>query len=400
MPKRNPTCGCGDEGVCNEAALDCNPCCRCIPQRLCATFNASGCSCDGATVLMYLSGNGEYQGTLPCAGETMDIRVSLHYENDTCYWRVVSEAFYIDELFEIDGTEGRTCEDPVLEIDAPFYECTGTITIQKQLSMQLPTVDDEEGCARVLCTGCQCFSPWLCVEYHDLDCFGVAYVYYDEGRNLWEATINTQALESQQHQDPCYPTACPVITLQFYFDVDYDGSCILVLLRDGIEYTATPTCISGGGFTANFPAGFTTTINVSNVPCSPPCSVCCPDSPDELTATVTFGCCSSTLTLNRVHPGMDYWIGSSSNNCTGHPYSEFPGADLNVHLVCRYFDNTGESHYLIRADCGKTCDTSFVVSTAKVLSCQPFHIEAHDQVTQICCSGNNEASIGSVVITE
>ena len=64
MPKPNPSCGCGEQGICNEAELIGSPCCRCVPKRLCVTFTSnSACDCDGKTVLLVIDANQEYVGT-------------------------------------------------------------------------------------------------------------------------------------------------------------------------------------------------------------------------------------------------------------------------------------------------------------------------------------------------
>lgn len=190
---RNPTCGCGEEAICNEIALDCHPCCRCIPQRLCATFHAADCACDGTSLLMFIDDNNEYSGSLTCYDEAMDLRVLLHHADGRCYWRVVSETFAIDELFEIDGTEGRTCESPILQITAPFYECSGSVSIRPHRYLSIPNVLDDNGCPERLCESCSCLCDCLCITFSDQDdCSKTVQACFDEVDNVWRASISCE----------------------------------------------------------------------------------------------------------------------------------------------------------------------------------------------------------------
>ncbi|MCA9061348.1 MAG: hypothetical protein KDA85_22695 [Planctomycetaceae bacterium] len=164
MLRENPTCGCGDELICNEEELRCDPCCRCIPQRLCAEFTATDCECDGLTDLMPWSDiDQEYYGELQCGSELAEIHVLLHYENETCYWRVVIDLFEIDELFEI-GPEKQSCEYPDLQLTVPFELCTGTVRITRHDFLKLPPrlleddCDEQPWCGTGWCA-CEC----LCV---------------------------------------------------------------------------------------------------------------------------------------------------------------------------------------------------------------------------------------------
>jgi hypothetical protein len=92
MIKTNPTCGCGEDSACNEVELQCDPCCRCVPQRLCATFEAYGCGCDGVTAMLLLTGDSAYTETLVCGDSSLDLRVLLERDvYNKCYWRVLAE---------------------------------------------------------------------------------------------------------------------------------------------------------------------------------------------------------------------------------------------------------------------------------------------------------------------
>lgn len=160
MAKRNPTCG--EAATCNEVKLNWDPCCRRIPRRLCATLAAYDCDCDGRTTFMELDENNEYTGSIYCGGETMDLRVLLYHVDDHCYWRVISEEFYFDELFEIGGA-GQSCQEPNLEIEALFYECPGTVTIERYEEAVIPLVEDENGSLVPYCGDCRCACKTLCV---------------------------------------------------------------------------------------------------------------------------------------------------------------------------------------------------------------------------------------------
>lgn len=159
----NPTCGCGEDAICNETELKCDPCCRCVPQRLCATFESYGCDCDGSSAFLRLNSDGAYTGELICGSEIADIAVLLHSENQRCYWHVVSENNYIDELFEI-GPALQSCERPDLILQFSFAECGGTLRITRHELRKLPPRLDEAGCpSKPFCGDCRCTCQVLCV---------------------------------------------------------------------------------------------------------------------------------------------------------------------------------------------------------------------------------------------
>ena len=121
MIKTNPTCGCGEESACNEVELQCDPCCRCVPQRLCATFEAYGCGCDGVTAMLLLTGDSAYTGTLVCGESSLELRVLLERDvYNKCYWRVLAEQAYLDERFEI-GSGQQSCEGRDRGRDSLFF---------------------------------------------------------------------------------------------------------------------------------------------------------------------------------------------------------------------------------------------------------------------------------------
>lgn len=166
MPIRNPGCDCGDDEKCNLAPVDCSPCCRCIPQRLCLYLNAPGCDCDGFDDLLYLDENQEYVGYVPCGTETADILIHLVYEDLKCYWRFVSESLEIDELFEIGSGDGmQSCEEPELVVNANFELCEATISVSRhELGILDPYI--AECIEDPWCGGCECMCDVLCVDFY------------------------------------------------------------------------------------------------------------------------------------------------------------------------------------------------------------------------------------------
>jgi hypothetical protein len=219
MDKSNPNCGCGEEAVCNEAELRCDPCCRCIPQRLCAKLEAYGCDCDGLAELLQGNGNGEFRGEIVCGSEVAEIVVLLHFENQVCYWRVIIESFYIDELFEI-GPEKQSCEYPELVLTVPFAACDVTLEITRHEYRDLkPITDESNDCStEPFCGECRCTCDCLCVtiirpngSYWQGEICDVSYS--DDDPPLWSGDV------------PCgYSTPCS-LTLTLSRD-EYSGACL------------------------------------------------------------------------------------------------------------------------------------------------------------------------------
>lgn len=185
MLKRNPVCGCGEEKICNEAELECDPCCRCIPLRLCAVFSAYGCDCDGATDLLELDTNSEYIGEIGCGGESLDLLVFIEYEYETCYWRVISENFDLDLYFEI-GPGLQSCESPVLEFEVPFEECTGTIAITRYDLELLPPRTGDYCEEEPWCGSCECVCKRICVTRRFNGEFTHEELEWDDYSRCWE----------------------------------------------------------------------------------------------------------------------------------------------------------------------------------------------------------------------
>lgn len=213
MIKRNPICGCGEEATCNEAELDCDPCCRCIPQRLCVVVE--GCDCD-SDLLLVLDEHGEYSGEFLCDGQVIDLLVLLHHADNVCYWRVVSEAVYLDQLFEIDGYS-QTCDDPYLEIEIPLYGCTAMVVIQKHELVRLPPRLTEECGVIPFCGDCDCTCKELCVDVFKKACKDTLIVPLEEFYELDDDTIRWSG------------SACDVsfsITLR---PNEYTGACELLI---------------------------------------------------------------------------------------------------------------------------------------------------------------------------
>lgn len=218
MVSSNPTCGCGEDAICNETELKCDPCCRCVPQRLCATFESYGCDCDGSSAFLPLDSDGQYTSELICGVEIIDLTVLLHSENDKCYWRVVSEKNYIDELFEI-GPELQSCERPELILPFSFAECGGTLTITRQELRKLPPRLDDAGCpSEPFCGDCNCTCECLCVtitDYGGVTSKGeICNVSYPDEGPVWEGTVGQY-------------------DLSLALGRDVYGECILTLTVDG-----------------------------------------------------------------------------------------------------------------------------------------------------------------------
>ena len=193
MAKSNPLCNCGEDAVCNEKELKCDPCCRCIPQRLCATFEAYGCDCDGVAAYLPIDEDNTYRGEIVCGTQVMDLMVLLHFENQTCYWRVISESFYIDDLFEI-GADKQSCERPALTLDVSFSECSGILRIERHEQERLePRVEPDCG-ELPWCGSCQCTCKTLCVlisQYMGRRYYGELPGQFASGGSsyIWEGSI-------------------------------------------------------------------------------------------------------------------------------------------------------------------------------------------------------------------
>lgn len=183
MIRQNPACGCGEDLICNEAELQCDPCCRCVPLRLCATFRGYGCACDGNSDLPSLDENQEYVGAINCGSETIDLLVFLYFENRVCYWRVISETYYIDEVFEI-SPPGQSCEEPQLEFAVALSDCSGTVTIRRHEQERLPLRQTDDCQEELWCGSCECTCSALCVRIANGcdECKGeIAYDDYSSG---------------------------------------------------------------------------------------------------------------------------------------------------------------------------------------------------------------------------
>jgi len=164
MALANPHCICGDPVMCNDVELPYSPCCDCLPLRLCAVFRAAECECDGNWALLHLDANQEFIGGLRCGEQVADLLVYVLYEEETCYWHVLSEELEIDKKFEI-GPGEQSCEDPQLSVDAEFELCSGTIEFRRHELAWVPprTVDEVE---LPWCGSCECACKVLCVAYN------------------------------------------------------------------------------------------------------------------------------------------------------------------------------------------------------------------------------------------
>lgn len=290
MDKSNPNCGCGEEAVCNEAELQCDPCCRCIPQRLCATFEAYGCDCDGNTAFLPLVGISEYQGDLFCDLETMDLTVLLHFENKICYWRVISEIFYIDELFEI-GPEKQSCEKPELELEVSFVKCSGTLRIKRHELVILPPYIEGECNELPFCDDCECTCDCLCVAvigpYGSTEDFGeICNTSYPNDPPVWEGTVGE-------------------FELSLALGRDGYGQCVIVPTVDGAERdpVLAPGC---GDMSATIILSETRTIEVwcKRCDCVAPCTCC--DCLTSLTVTAHLSECCGHADVTEEIPATRY----------------------------------------------------------------------------------------------
>jgi len=214
--RQNPTCGCGDEAICNEAQLECDPCCRCIPLRLCVTLTAYGCDCDGNSVLLELDENYEYVGSLGCGSETLDLLIFLFHENGHCYWRVVSEAFYLDIAFEISPYE-QSCQYPDLEFNVRFAECDATVNVRRYSLARLEPRLDPYCELEPWCGSCECICNTLCVT-----------------RKI-AGEVSTEELEWDEYTH-CWGDIC-------LLQDDYSGGCLIA--ADGFEPVAISECGTG-----------------------------------------------------------------------------------------------------------------------------------------------------------
>lgn len=266
MAQRNPTCGCGEEAICNETELDCLPCCRCIPQRFCANLEAEDCPCDGLGALL-TGGNPNspvitWTGTLSCDGEEMDLLVSLVEIDGSCFWRVVSNHFYIDEFFEI-SSSGQPCDKPEFVVNAPFETCPGVVRIVKHELHTIPFGEDADGCIdpETIC-GCRCVSKKLCI-YENLDGYISHYeAEWDDDISGWVREDGyTYLLEWNDYIDLCFFNAG-----SFWGEPKYDfGSC------DDVDVGFES---AGGDFLQ---------IRSLRCGCDPTC--CLPTFPEKVTVT-------------------------------------------------------------------------------------------------------------------
>lgn len=269
-------------------ALQCDACCRCIPQRLCATFEAYGCDCDGVAAYLPIDEEKTYQGELACGTQVMDLVVSLHFESQACYWRVMSESFYIDERFEI-GPDKQSCESPVLTLNVSFSECSGSLRIERHEQERLkPRVEPDCG-ELPWCGSCQCTCKSLCVlisQYLGRRYYGDLVGQFSSGNSsyIWEGSIfalpTSYAVSIVLTRDP-YTNECIIggtvdgeeLTWQEVSSCDsivvvwrlYDGTTIEIRCKQCSCGTASSCkgCCYTVEFNSTYPNGF-----VPNVPFS------------------------------------------------------------------------------------------------------------------------------------
>lgn len=327
-------------------------------------------------------------GSLSCGSETMDLNVSLHTVNDTCFWRVISEEFYLDERFEIDGTEGRTCEKPILEIGSPFIECPGTITIQKFCALGVPWIMDEDGCPDPLCKGCDCFPPCLCITFEGsidgIASFGRETACFDPYLGGWQATIYT---ETKSFFESCDPDIPGVVDIEIILTSnEYTGGCeaeINYSLNGVPQPTEILTLTNCPGPPFVLSAG--SVLSILGIFCDESCEDCCPDVPDTLTATVELCCCSVQVQLTRLTTGSDVWSGTG----------DCDGQDIVIFLWCLWA--SGSFTYRIDYAC-PTCGNSHGPPVT-LISCDPFQVEFEDgEPWGGCCDCYLET--GTITITE
>lgn len=213
MLRQNPTCGCGEDAICNETELQCDPCCRCIPLRLCVSISAYGCDCDGNAVLLELDENYEFVGAISCGSETMDLLIFIFHEDGRCYWRVISESFYLDQLFEISPYE-QSCEDPDLQFEVAFEECDAIVSVRRYSLSRLEPRRDPYCELEPWCGSCECVCRTLCVT-----------------RRI-AGEVTSEELEWDEYTH-CWGDIC----LQ---RDDYSGECLVV--ADGFEPLIVSEC--------------------------------------------------------------------------------------------------------------------------------------------------------------
>jgi hypothetical protein len=279
MVKSNPGCDCGEESVCNETGLQCNPCCRCIPQRLCAILSGYSCDCDGNTTLLHLdttSGDSpEYPGEIACGGETIHFRVVLHFDPDTqkCYWRLIAEDYYIDAFFEIGPeTDQQSCENPQLEVSIPLDHCAATLTVfRHELRIVKPRLNPETCAEEPQCGDCTCTCECLCVTVMYTQGLGrlcrgeiCDQSYDDDDLPLWTGSVECGGLSK-------------ALTLTLGRD-EYSGECYIggSFGEETLEWNLISDCQSiGSSWTLS---DYTVVIvRCKECSCEDAGELCCPD---------------------------------------------------------------------------------------------------------------------------
>lgn len=292
--KQNKCCCCDP---CNTIA-PAGGCCACIPRRLCAVFEAYGCACDGAAAYMEKDvGVDEYRGSIGCAGETMDVTVSLYRDPydpyQQCYWRVESYALGIDDLFPIDSKQD--CDNPDLQVAVAFYECSGTLHITRHNRDALPQEKDyETGLMRPWCGDCACICHELC--YVEFNAYTNEIV---ESILTWEKTSKcwtgaaTVCLDRDEYTNACL--------LRF----DVFGRTEYVEIADCREFFATVFEVPGNDHSSSV------TISCRRCECGVPSNCCNTVLPSTLHVTFLSEANAECDCADGVVVPVQYWPGTS-----------------------------------------------------------------------------------------
>lgn len=393
-------------GGCQEY-FRCHECCKCVPKSACVTVEGD-CSCESATELFSLSssgGNPTFSGTVTCGDLSVDLTFSFESVGSP------TECFLFLESSCLGLTGGSRMSQSIRigqclkSADSFVFNVTGADGCGYDATCNALTITFEAGdvFGDPPCFPCECFPRCIFITYETDDCFGAAFVCFNEGTNNWTATINThgKVLTADPNGfDPCAPIQCPIVDVELFFEEDLYGNCTLVLAIDGVEYSEIPTCVEGGGFTTSF-THESALIEVASLFCDSGFDVCCSDSPDTLTASVEFPCCSATVTLDRVFPGMDYWTGVGYSECTGHAGGPFPDEPLQIALYCHFDseDNKNTSLFQLAYNCGSFCSISPLRANPDVATCEPFFLE-YDEISDGDCCDDPYVGNGSIIITE
>lgn len=163
-----------------------------------------GCACT-VTTIFPINGNGEYVGTISSSTFAVDVEISILHLDGRCYWRVVADAYDVDELFEIDQYL-QSCEEPMLSVTIYAEDCIAELTITKHrlTSFQVPS---ENNCQpEIFCGQCQCVCDTLCYGFYPHPSSDAEYtageLMWDEDLRCWTGDYSI-CLERDDYSGDC-----------------------------------------------------------------------------------------------------------------------------------------------------------------------------------------------------